>query len=160
MTPSEASSAIVDWQVVIGFLGGVLTSFVIVVVRRHLRRRALRKALLTELQLPGEVIQQMKRQNPEEADQPLHSNIPTTVYTNRRQSIGLLTPAERMPVVAYYETAEVAREQLQSIDDDRVAEEFFGETVEMLDRKRQAAISAITSRLWVTREELPADQAE
>ncbi|MFB6176316.1 MAG: hypothetical protein ABEI99_04085 [Halobaculum sp.] len=130
----------VGLEILLGFLGGVVTSFGVVFVRRWLRRRGLRQALLAELRLPGATIRRARNREMDDVSEPVHTQIPMTVYEGRTGSLGLLGRDELEALIRYYEVAKVAREQLESLDDEEVAERFFDETVEKLDEQRRAAI--------------------
>lgn len=131
----------------LGFLGGFLSSFGLFLWRKRVRRQALRQALYTELEIPAAVIERATEQDPDSFTGPFHGEIPTTVYESQAVDLGLLASEEVEPLISYYSTATVAKEQLQSLDDEPIAERFFTETAPILKRKRERAAAAIEKRL-------------
>lgn len=130
-----------------GFVGGLFSSFGLYWWQNRVRRRTLRQALHTELDIPAEIIKRATEQDADSFSGPLHGEIPTTVYESQADSLGLLSNEELEPLIAYYSTAAVAEEQLQHLDDPDVAERFFEETAPILRTKRKNASTALSDHL-------------
>lgn len=131
----------------LGFVGGILSSFGLNLLRRRQQRRSLRRALLQEIELPKAVIERAVEQDVASFNGPLHTDIPTTVYESNAADIGLLTPEETEAVIAYYGTAAVAKHQLKGLDDAATAERFFDTTAKILKRNRQEAVEKLRAEL-------------
>lgn len=131
----------------LGFLGGLFSSFGLFWWQGRVRRQSLRRALHRELEIPAAVFERAARADPDSLGEQFHAEIPTVVFESQADDIGLLSRDEIDPLVTYYSTARVAREQLRSLDDDRVAEQFLEETVPVLRRSRQRAVEEIESRV-------------
>jgi len=123
----------------IGFSGGLLSSFGLYWLQGRRRKKSLRRALYTELEIPADVIQRANRQNPDSFTGPFHGDIPTTMYESQAVDLGRLPEDEMRQLISYYSTASVAKEQLQNLDDEDVAELFFENTIPILKRTREDA---------------------
>lgn len=130
--------------VIIGLIGGFGSSIAFYWYQQRVRRKTIRKALRRELELPKDVIERATETDASSFTGPFHGEIPTTVYESQAAEIGLLSDDELDALIAYYATAAVARNQLQSLDDEAVAERFFDETAPILKRNRKNAVEALS----------------
>lgn len=128
---------------ILGLLGGFFSRTGKYWLQKRERRTKLRRALLAELQTPEETINQAAETDTIQDFNPVHGVIPRTVYDNHSDDLGLLSKHEITPVVEYYNIAEVAREQLDSLDDSDIKEGFLEETAPGLKSARDDAEEAL-----------------
>lgn len=132
---------------VIGFLGGIISSFGLYWLRMNTRRQALRKAFYQEIEIPAEGIDAAVEGDHDSFAGPYHEEVPTVIYETQSSNIGLLTPDEVEALIKYYTTALVAQNQLQNFDDEDIATRFFEETLPTLKSHRDAAAETLEENL-------------
>lgn len=147
LLPTLPPVAVQILSVVGGFVGGIGTSLIVYFIRRCVRRQKLRRLLKRELEVPEAALERVDDADPESFERSLHSSLPTSVYDANAGKLGLLTEDEFNPLIVYYTNAKVAEEQLKSVEDGEVREQFIEETVPLLRRKRKDALDAIEDRL-------------
>lgn len=147
LLPTLPTVAVQILSAVGGFAGGVATTGAAYLFRRHLRRRKLRRLLKRELEVPERALERIDESDPESLERSLHTNVPTSVYEANAGRLGLLAEEEFEPLIVYYTNATIAEEQLGSIGDEEVREQFVEDTVPILREKRTEAVEAIEERL-------------
>ncbi|WP_141212167.1 hypothetical protein [Halorubrum ezzemoulense] len=130
---------------VLGLIGGFFSRTGKYWLQKRERRTKLRRALLAELKTPEETINQAAETDTIRDFNPVHSVIPRTVYNTQTDDLGLLSKHEITPVVEYYNIAEVAKEQLDSLDDSDIKEAFLEETAPGLKSARDDAEAVLDS---------------
>lgn len=111
---------------------------------KRTRTKKLRTALLSEVQTPKKTIESAQESDSGADFEPSHDILPTKVYEEQIDDVGLLCSHEVEHIVDYYSTAEVAEDQLQRIVDDEVdGDHFVNETAEGLKKSRDDAEEAL-----------------
>jgi hypothetical protein len=146
VTLSETARTL--FSVGVGFAGGLISSFGLYYVKTFVRTRRLRQAFYEEVKLPAE---ELEKAHSEKNIQPLHSTIPTVIYEAESNSIGLLTENEIEDLIAYYNMAMTAEEQLGRLIDldeeedqyENLKDNFESETLEKLCEYREDAENSL-----------------
>jgi len=134
---------------ILGFLGGFFSRTGKYWLKKRERRTKLRRALLAEIQTPKDTINNAAEVEEIQDFDPVHTVIPTTTYENQVEELGLLSSHEIEPVIKYYNTAKVAKQQLDTIDDVRIKRSFIEETAPGLKKSRRDAEKVIKIHMRV-----------
>lgn len=155
---SDQRNIAVITAAIIGFIGGIFSTFGIYIIRKRERKKKLRKALLVEIQIPKETINKAARidsSNIADIEKPAHTGLPTSVHDSHIDDLGLLSSYELEPVITYYSGADVASEQLENFDKEVAKESFVDETAPNLKDARDDAEERIKVSLrwfgWLRR---------
>lgn len=128
-----------------GFLAGAFARFVKQWYDKRTRRIKLRKAVLSEVQITEEVLEDAAEQTVDDVDPDsvTHTQFPSQVYEEHVDDIGLLCAPEVPRVVEYYNLLAIAEEQLDPDDGSPDVEAFVEETAPNLKRARDDADEAL-----------------
>lgn len=133
---------------------GVVGTVAVYRLRKGVRRQSLRKALYTEVSsmrwIKETDLSELKR-GIKAGDMPPHTFVPTQVYHAEIENLGLLSNSERTAVISYYQSAQVAQDQLQRMvdggDDQTVRNVFADRTLDRLEHDQEDAEGILESHL-------------
>lgn len=141
MTGSELTSGSLATIVagVLGLLGGFFSRTGKYWLKKRERRTKVRRSLLAEIQTTKGTIEAAAEIKDFCEFDPVHTVIPTETYDNQANDIGLLSSHEIGPIVEYYSVAQVGKQQLNEINEDKKKRAFVNETAPSLKSTRNEA---------------------
>lgn len=146
--------------IVAGFFAGAFARFVKQLYAKRTRRIKLRKAILSEVQITQEMVEDATKLDTDDIEEKelAHTQFPSRVYEAHVDDIGLLRAPEVPAVVEYYNVLSIAAEQLNPEDGERQLEQFVEQTAANLEEARTDAESVLEThnkrlgriRYWIS----------